>query len=155
MSAAGGMARECSKFYSRLSEMIAEKRDQLYSVITSWIRRKISFSLIRSIGMCIRGNRSVTSSNHLLTPTTNNAVASEVISNIASAWIYEFFSFFSFSLFLLQVCDWEEILVNLWLLCQEGKHPTDEQYVSEKKNTSSLSTPSGTRPKSNAHKTLI
>ena len=24
-SAAGGMARECSKFYSRLSEMIAEK----------------------------------------------------------------------------------------------------------------------------------
>ena len=96
MSATGGMARECSKFYSRLSEMIAEKRDQPYSVITSWIRRKISFSLIRSIGMCIRGSRSVTSSNHLLTPTTNNAVASEVISNIASAWIYEFFPFFFF-----------------------------------------------------------
>ena len=84
MSATGGMARECSKFYSRLSEMIAEKRDQLYSVITSWIRRKISFSLIRSIGMCIRESRSVTSSNDLITSATNDAVASEVISNIVS-----------------------------------------------------------------------
>ena len=77
MSATGGMARECSKFYS-------EKRDQPYSVIASRIRRKISFSLIRSIGMCIRGSRSVTSSNVLLTSTTNDAVESEVISNIVS-----------------------------------------------------------------------
>ena len=84
MSANGRMARECSKFYSHISKMIAEKRDQPYSVIASWIRRKISFSLIRSIGMCIRGSRSVTSSNDLLTSTTNDAVASEVISNIVS-----------------------------------------------------------------------
>ena len=124
MSATGSMARECSKFYSRLSEMIAEKRYQLCSVITSWIRRKIYFYLIRSIDMCIRGSRSVTSSNGLLTPTTNDAVASEVISNIISVWIYEHFPHFSFFLFLLEVCDWEEIFVNLWLLRQEGKHPT-------------------------------
>ena len=78
------MARECSKFYSRLSKMIAEKRDQSYSVIASWIRRKISFSLIRSIGMCIRGSRSVTSSNDLLKSTANDVVASEAISNIVS-----------------------------------------------------------------------
>ena len=84
MSATGSMTRECSKFYSRLSEMIAEKRDQPYSVITSWIRRKISFSLIRSIGMCIRGSRSVKSSKDPLTSTTNDAVASEMISNIVS-----------------------------------------------------------------------
>ena len=84
MSATGGMAKECSKFYSRLSEMIAEKRDQLYSVIASLIDRKIYFSLIRSTGMCIGGSRSVTSSNNLLTPTTNDAVASEAISNIVS-----------------------------------------------------------------------
>ena len=79
-----GMARECSKFYSRLSKMIAEKRDQPYSVIASWIRRKIYFSLITSISMCIRGSRSVASSNDLLTSRTNDAVASEVISNIVS-----------------------------------------------------------------------
>ena len=59
MSAAGGMSRECKHLYRRLSEIIAEKRKQDYSVITTWIRRKISFSLIKSIGMCIRGSRSL------------------------------------------------------------------------------------------------
>ena len=86
-------------------------------MIASWIHRKISFSVIKSIGMCIRGSRSVTSSNNLLTSTTNDAVASEVISNIVSVWIYEhfplfyfiFFLFFFFFVFLLEVCDWEEI----------------------------------------------
>ena len=56
MSAAGGMARECSKFYSRLSEMIAEKRKECYSLIAAWVRRKICFSLIKLIGMCLRGS---------------------------------------------------------------------------------------------------
>ena len=37
MSATGGMARECIKFYSRLSKMIAEKRHQPYSVIAPCI----------------------------------------------------------------------------------------------------------------------
>ena len=78
MSATGCMARECSKFHSRLSEMIAEKRDQPYSVSASWIRRKIAFSPVRSIGMCIQGSRSVTSSNDLLTSTTNDAAASDI-----------------------------------------------------------------------------
>ena len=123
MSATSGMARKCSKCYSHLSAMIAEKRDQPYSEIALWIRRKISFSLIRSIGMCIQGSRSVTLYNDLLTSKTNIAVASEVISNIVSVWLYEHFPFFSFIFFLLEVCDWEEILVNFWLLHQEGKHP--------------------------------
>ena len=82
-SATGGMTRECSKFCTRLSEMITEKRDQPCSVIASWIRRHFFF-LIRSIGMCIRGSRSVTLSNDLLTSTTNDANASELISNIVS-----------------------------------------------------------------------
>ena len=82
MFAISRTARKCSKFCSCLSEMIAEKRDQPYSVIALWIRRKISFSVIRITGMCIQGSRSVTSSNDLLTSTTNDAVAYEVISHI-------------------------------------------------------------------------
>ena len=139
MSATGGMAKECSKFYSRLSEMIAEKRDQLYSVIASLIGRKIYFSLIRSTGMCIGGSRSVTSSNNLLTPTTNDAVASEAISNIVSVWIYEHpLPYFYFLYLKFEVCDWEEILVNLWLLRQEGKHPTGWLKFLERKNKRKL-----------------
>ena len=49
-SATGGMGREAKKFYSRLAEIIAEKRQAKQHIITTWIRRKINFSLIRSIG---------------------------------------------------------------------------------------------------------
>ena len=45
MSATGGMGRECHKFYSRLSEIVADKRGQNCNVVASWIRRKVCFSL--------------------------------------------------------------------------------------------------------------
>ena len=51
--------------------------------------------------MCIRGNRSVTSSNDILMSTTNDVVASERIFNIVSVWIYEHFPLFFFFFFSL------------------------------------------------------
>ena len=41
-----------------------------------------------------------------------------------------------FLFFLLEVCDWEEILVNLWLLRQDGKYPTGWIKCLEKKSVS-------------------
>ena len=57
-SANGGMGLECKKFYSVLAEMITLKRKQEYCITMSWLRRKIYFSLMRSILLCIRGSRS-------------------------------------------------------------------------------------------------
>ena len=56
----GGMGRECIHFYQRLSEMIAEKKRNV-SVLktTNFIRTKISFSLLRSTLLCLRGSRSL------------------------------------------------------------------------------------------------
>ena len=59
MTALGGMGREASKVYSRLSESIAGKRKERYSVIKNWISRKISFALVNCICMCVRGSRSI------------------------------------------------------------------------------------------------
>ena len=59
----GGMSRECSYFYKRLSEKIAEKRDLKTSEATCYIRTKISFSLIKSVVLCIRGSRATRSSD--------------------------------------------------------------------------------------------
>ena len=59
MCATGGIGRESSKFYSWLSELISEKRESSYNIVATWIRGKIIFALIKSIGMCLRGNRSV------------------------------------------------------------------------------------------------
>ena len=59
MSATGGMARECRNFYGRLAQSIADKRKQNFSLITSWVRRKICFALMNCVIMCIRGSRTV------------------------------------------------------------------------------------------------
>ena len=82
MSANGGMARECQKFYKRLAELIAEKKKQRYSVISSWVKRKISFSLMNSVGLCLRGSRSLADRNDIEMSMTNDAMMSEMSSNI-------------------------------------------------------------------------
>ena len=59
MSATVGMGREYKKFYARLAEMISYKRGTSYSVMAAWVRRKITFPLIKSIGIILRESRSV------------------------------------------------------------------------------------------------
>ena len=51
----GGMGRECKKFYSVLAEIVTLKRKQEYCITISRLQRKTSFSLMRSILLCIRG----------------------------------------------------------------------------------------------------
>ena len=65
MSATGRMSRECRKFYVCLLEILIEKRGVNYSTIATGIRRKIKFSLIKSIRLCTRGSRSTFSSTRL------------------------------------------------------------------------------------------
>jgi len=57
-SATGEMAREASIFYCRLVERLAEKRNESKSDVISAIRRKISFSMLRSTVTCLQGDRS-------------------------------------------------------------------------------------------------
>ena len=57
MAAFGGMGRKASRFYSRLSESIAKKRKEHYSVIKNWTSRKTSFALVNCVCMCVRGSR--------------------------------------------------------------------------------------------------
>ena len=53
----GGMGRECRTFFKRLAQMISEKRHIDYAVASNFIRTKLSFSLLRSTLLCIRGSR--------------------------------------------------------------------------------------------------
>ena len=54
---AGGMSKCTKKFFSRLAEMLDEKRLQPKSIASSWIRCRVSFSLLRSAARCLRGTR--------------------------------------------------------------------------------------------------
>ena len=60
-----GMGREGEKFYGKLASKISEKRCQPYSVIWSRIRRKISFSLMKSVCIFLRGSRTLKDFHHL------------------------------------------------------------------------------------------
>jgi hypothetical protein len=58
LSATGGMANEATTFYKRLASCLAAKWDHPYSSTLSWLRCRLSFSLLRSAIQCIRGARS-------------------------------------------------------------------------------------------------
>ena len=70
----GGMARECKTFFSRLASIIADKQKEHYSKIMALIRVRISFALLRSALMAIRGTRSLHKKAHTTTLIENSSV---------------------------------------------------------------------------------
>ena len=57
ISAYGGVSRETERFMSRLITKIAEKKDVPISTIANYVRTELSFILVRSQVLCIRGSR--------------------------------------------------------------------------------------------------
>ena len=57
-SASGGMTPAATITFKRLASLIAEKQQQEYNKTIGWIRYLLSFSLVRSSVMCLRGARS-------------------------------------------------------------------------------------------------
>ena len=55
----GGMARGGRTFYDRLADLLAEKIKVKKSITTNWIRTKISFALLKTCLLCLRGSRSI------------------------------------------------------------------------------------------------
>ena len=53
----GGMADECKRFHNRLAKLIFIKKGEEYSTTIKWICSKVSFALLRSALLCLRGSR--------------------------------------------------------------------------------------------------
>ena len=81
MACTGGMGRECRKFYDRLAHMISDKRGTDYNITVTWIRRKIVFSLIKSICVCVRGSRGLWNDKELINSIKNDIATSETRSS--------------------------------------------------------------------------
>ena len=77
-NAMGGIGRKARTFYNRLSELLADKRKEHLSVVTTWVRRKMIFSLMRSVVLCLRGSRIPWSQDHLASSVNNNTMYSEI-----------------------------------------------------------------------------
>ena len=55
----GGMAGECKVFYSRLAMLLSSGVEK--PQVTTWIRTKINFTLLRSMILCLHGSRTTSS----------------------------------------------------------------------------------------------
>ena len=64
-SISGGMVPIATTVYKRMASLIAEKHNDPYSSTIFWLRCKLSFSLLRSAIMCIRGSRSSQTNKHV------------------------------------------------------------------------------------------
>ena len=58
LSTTGGMGPIATKFYKRLADRLASKWNSSYSQTIGWLRCRLSFSLLPSSILCIRGARS-------------------------------------------------------------------------------------------------
>ena len=58
MSATGGMANQATRFYKRMASNLAAKSDQPYSTTMSWLRCRLTFSLLRSAILRLCGTQS-------------------------------------------------------------------------------------------------
>ena len=57
-STTGGLGHEPTTFYKRLADGLSRKEQKQYSVVMGWIRCRLSFAILHSAILCIRGSRS-------------------------------------------------------------------------------------------------
>ena len=65
-SVSGSIGKECSKFYSHLCSKIADKNNERFSDVISWVRCKVSFMCLRNALMSIRGTRVIKNTNNFV-----------------------------------------------------------------------------------------
>ena len=56
-STTGGMGPECKVYHKHLAELLSSKKGESYSTTMTWLRAKVSFALLRSALLCLRGTR--------------------------------------------------------------------------------------------------
>ena len=57
MDTNGGMGKECTTFLTSLAQQLAEKQNEEDGIIVSWIRACLSFEILKSAILCVRGSR--------------------------------------------------------------------------------------------------
>ena len=94
----GGMGRECLRYHSRLAELISIKKGEDYAKTMTWIRGKLSFSILRPALICLRGSRSNREEPIMLKTLMWTLNLPDLILNDFSIIIIFYFLFFLFDL---------------------------------------------------------
>ena len=78
---------------TELAQKLAERKNMTYNTIIHWLRSKLSFNLLKSAVMCLRGSRRSKSD---LNMDLNGAEISKVVGQITDRLILHFNHLFSF-----------------------------------------------------------
>lgn len=118
MPTTDGMGRECKKFYSRLSEMVSDERNQPYSVVAAWIQRKKYFRRLGvSASTSVEANLWVQAMNlssvlwAMLLPLNWPAELDERSFSVFIFYLFHLFIILSFLLLLFITCVWKENVI--------------------------------------------
>ena len=57
LSTSGGMGKEAERHHKRIATLIAEKKNENYAHVMSYIRTRLRFSLLKSVLIAVRGVR--------------------------------------------------------------------------------------------------
>ena len=95
-SAYGGLGREINHFVSALLDRLAEKCHLEYNIAMNWIRTKISFMLLRSRLLCVRGSRALWSKINIDTVDIELSNSVSTIKNNLIIILSFYFHFFKF-----------------------------------------------------------
>ena len=74
MPTGGGFAKEALVFFKRLAGLISVKRDLPYSIIMGWMRCALSFRLLKSSILCLRGTRRVNWERESIAPSSDTII---------------------------------------------------------------------------------
>ena len=72
----GSMGREWTKFYSKLEELLSDKRKESKLLTVNWLRSKVCFGLSKYCLLCLRGSRSI--NRNIIKIEDNMTVANEL-----------------------------------------------------------------------------
>ena len=53
----GGLGEECQRFLQNLAKKISSKDNEDYAQVITWIRTRLSFEILKSSLLCVRGSR--------------------------------------------------------------------------------------------------
>ncbi len=98
------MGKEGTMFYKRLANMLSRKQERPYSVVMGWMRCRLSFAIIRSAIMCIRGTRSTFGRPIYEGDLTLAAAEGRTPSDEHAITVYNLFLPIYFCLFLTLLC---------------------------------------------------
>ena len=77
----GGLGKEATVFYNRLADLLSQKHNTSYNQTLSWMRCALSFSLLRSAVLAIRGSRKLQSTELPTVSTELHLVESRILTD--------------------------------------------------------------------------